>query len=302
VVQTTSLDGVSFLGGGSQRGVTEAKPAHVSGEYGAWFKDPLLAAAYPARPPYPEQVIRLLTELLRDVPHTVLDVGCGTGELSRRLAPHADRVDAVDFSEPMLQLARQLPGGDADNIRWTLGAVEDVALNGPYALITAGQSLHWMDLEVVMARFAQVLSPSGCVAVVDRNWDTNDSVWQRILPIIERYSPVRNYQPFNLVEHLVARQLFEVDGQRRFGPEPWRPTVEEYLECRHSQRGLSRPHMGPAAAAAFDADVAQALRELTQSGVLIRHDDRMDLGVVGRVTWGRPTRASVGEYARRGNI
>jgi SAM-dependent methyltransferase len=260
----------------------------LSGEYGAWFKDPLLAAAYPARPPYPEGVMRLLAELLGGVPRTVLDVGCGTGELARRVAPESERVDAVDFSEAMLELARRLPGGDANNIRWTLGAVEDVALDGPYALIIAGESLHWMDLELVMARFAQVLRPKGSMAIIDRNWDTNESVWERILPIIERHSPVRNYEPFNLVEHLVARQLFEVHGQQRFGPEPWRPTIEEYLECRHSQRGLSRAHMGPAAVANFDAEVAQALTELVQAGALSQHGGRMDLGVAARVTWGRP--------------
>jgi hypothetical protein len=61
--------------------------------------------------------------------------------------------------------------------------------------------------------------------------------------------------------------LFEVAGQQSFGPEPWRPTVDEYLECRHSQRGLSRTHVGPAAAASFDAEAARALDELTEAGV-----------------------------------
>jgi SAM-dependent methyltransferase len=268
--------------------VSNAKPAHLSGDYGAWFKDPLLAAAYPARPPYPDGVIRLLRKLIRDTSGVVLDVGCGTGELARRLSPYAERVDAVDFSEAMLELARRVPVGDAENIRWTLGAVEDVALHGPYALVMAGQSLHWMDLDLVMSRFAQVLTPSGSLAVIDRNWDTEASVWQRILPIIERYSPVQNYQPFNLIEHLVGRGLFEVDGQQDFGPEPWRPTVDEYLECRHSQRGLSRSHMGLAVAASFDAEVAQALDELAEDGFIVQHEARLELAVVARVTWGRP--------------
>jgi SAM-dependent methyltransferase len=268
--------------------LTHAKPAHLSGEYGAWFKDPLLAAAYPARPPYPDGVIRLLAELIRETPRVVLDVGCGTGELARRLSPSAERVDAVDFSAPMLKLARRLLAGDAANIRWTLGAVEDVALDGPYALITAGESLHWMDLDVVMARFSELLTPNGSFAIIDRNWDTDATVWQRILPIIKHHSPVRNYQPYNLIELLVGRDLFDVDGQQRFGPEPWRPTVEEYLECRHSQRGLSRTHMGPEAVASFDAAVRQAFDELTEAGVVVQHDGRLELGVVARVTWGRP--------------
>jgi predicted TPR repeat methyltransferase len=82
--------------------MTAAKPSHLSGTYGAWFKDPLLAAAYPARPPYPDGVIQLLTELIVDTPRAVLDVGCGTGELARRLSSSVDRVDAVDFSATML--------------------------------------------------------------------------------------------------------------------------------------------------------------------------------------------------------
>jgi SAM-dependent methyltransferase len=265
-----------------------AKPAHLSGEYGAWFKDPLLAAAYPARPPYPDGVIELLSELLRGSSGALLDVGCGTGELARRLSPYAQRVDAVDFSEAMLEVARRLPGGHAENIRWTLGAVENVALNGPYSLVTAGESLHWMDFDVVMSRFVQVLTPSGSLAVIDRNWDTAGSVLQRVLPIIERYSPVQNYQPFNLVEHLVGRELFQIHGQQRFGPEQWRPTIDEYLECRHSQRGLSRTHMGPTAATKFDAEVTQALKDLVEADLIAQHEGRLELGVVSNVTWGRP--------------
>jgi predicted TPR repeat methyltransferase len=64
---------------------------------------------YPYRPPYPDEAIELLVELIRDGPRTVLDAGCGTGDLSRRLAPRVDRVDAVDASAAMLAKGRQLP-------------------------------------------------------------------------------------------------------------------------------------------------------------------------------------------------
>lgn len=268
--------------------MTDGKPDHLSGNYGAWFKDPLLAAAYPARPPYPDGLISLLITLIQDSPGTVLDIGCGTGELARRLSPSVEHVHAVDFSEAMLALARQLPAGNADNIRWTLGAVEDAALTGPYALVTAGECLHWMDFDVVMARLAQVLSPKGRLAIIDRTWDTDAWVWQRILPIIERHTPVRNYRPFNLIGYLAEHELFDVEGQQRFGPDPWRPTLAEYLECRHSQRGLSRTHMGAAAAASFDAEVTRALEELSSAGVIAAHEGRLELGVAASVTWGRP--------------
>ena len=65
----------------------QPKPSHLSGDYGAWFKDPLLVAAYPSRPAYPAALIDHLTALIAGEPRVVLDVGCGTGELARRLAP-----------------------------------------------------------------------------------------------------------------------------------------------------------------------------------------------------------------------
>ena len=38
------------------------KPKGLSGEYGAWFKDPLVVAAYASRPPYPEEAIQTLSD------------------------------------------------------------------------------------------------------------------------------------------------------------------------------------------------------------------------------------------------
>jgi SAM-dependent methyltransferase len=266
----------------------DPKPSHLSGAYGAWFKDPRLAAAYPARPAYPEGVVQLLLELLRKTSHTVLEVGCGTGELTRRLAPSVDSVDAVDFSEAMLRIARQLPGGDASNVNWILGAVEELDWPGPYGLIVAGESLHWMEWHTVLPRMAGALAPNAMLAIVDRSWDAESFVREGMLPIIERHTPVHDYTPYDLVAELVSRGLFEVRGERRCGPEPWRPTVDDYLECRHSQRGLSRTHMGPEAVAAFDLEVRELFEQLCRAGALACDEGRLALAVEAHVVWGVP--------------
>jgi SAM-dependent methyltransferase len=293
------------------------KHSSLSGEYGAWFKDPALAAAYPARPAYPAAAIELLQGLIVDTPQEsdvspsgarslgcdgqiprklgmtpsedatqqprrVLDIGCGTGELARRLAPHVDAVDAVDFSAPMLGLARTLPGGDAGNITWIESAVEDAALRPPYALITAGESLHWMEWDVVLPKLGQLLSPNGVLAVLERDVDGPAGMNECLLPLVQRYSPVRDYRPHALVDELTGRKLFLVSGYRVCGPEEWRPSIEEYLEARHSQRGLSRTHMGPEAVQAFDTLVREALAEFVNA------DGRLPLQVRARVTWGKP--------------
>jgi SAM-dependent methyltransferase len=265
-----------------------SKPSHLSGEYGAWFKDPLIVAAYHHRPPYPAQAIETLAGLVRGTPRTVLDVGCGTGDVARRLAPLVDRVDAVDFSAGMLEKGRGLPGGDHPHLRWVQAAVEEAPLDPPYGLITAGESLHWMTWEVVLPRFAGVLLLDGVLAIVNRDWDGPPALRERLRPIFARYSPVRDFRSYNLIEELVRRGLFAPLGERRCGPQPWRPTIDEYVECRHSQRGFSRTHMGPAPTAAFDAAVREAIEGLVREGGVRQHQGRLELQVDALVQWGRP--------------
>jgi SAM-dependent methyltransferase len=77
----------------------EPKPAQWSAADGAAFADEGVAAAYPNRPPLSQQAIDTLIELAELVagePRVVLDAGCGTGDLARRVAPRVARVDALD--------------------------------------------------------------------------------------------------------------------------------------------------------------------------------------------------------------
>ena len=131
----------------------------------------VVIAAYVSRPPYAQAAIEFLPDLITDQPAAVLDVGCGPGDIARRLAPLVDHVDAVDFSPGMIETGRRLPGGGAPNLRWIVGAVEEAPVDPPYALVTAGDSLHWMDWEIVIARFAECLSPGGVLAIIGRDWE-----------------------------------------------------------------------------------------------------------------------------------
>jgi SAM-dependent methyltransferase len=264
------------------------KPGQFDSEYGTWFQDPLVVAAYPKRPPYPAETIALLAGLIVDEPRVVLDVGCGPGDLARRLAPRVERVDAVDLSNGMLALGQSLPGGDARNIRWINARVEEAPLSGPYALISAGESLHWLDWDVVLPMFASLLTPRGVLAIVERNFDGPPALRERFAPIARRYSAVPNYRPVDLAVELEQRSLFVRSGERITGPEPWRPTLDEYLECRFSQRGFSRTHMGAEAASAFEAAVRAMLREAHQAGVITMSANQLELTTSARVVWGKP--------------
>jgi methylase of polypeptide subunit release factors len=51
------------------------------------------AEAYRHRLPYPPDSFEVLEGLITDGPRTLLDLGCGTGEIARALAPRVARVD-----------------------------------------------------------------------------------------------------------------------------------------------------------------------------------------------------------------
>lgn len=181
------------------------KPIHLAPEYGAQFQDRSVAEAYPQRPPYPPATFDVLAALPGEGPRAVLDVGCGTGDIARRLAPLVGRVDAVDASAAMIAQGRRQPGGEAANLRWIEGKVEEAALAPPYGLITAGESLHWLAWEVVFPRFAAALDPRGFLAIIGRDWEGSRTIGERVMPIIQRHSTNRDFRPYNLLAELTAR-------------------------------------------------------------------------------------------------
>lgn len=265
------------------------KPKHWQPEYGAWFQDAGIVAAYPNRPLYPPETFTILTGLLApDTPHVVLDVGCGTGDLARRLAPLVERVDAVDLSAGMIEMGKRLPGGNDPRIRWLHAAAEDAPLAPPYALITAGESIHWMRWDALMPRLAAALAPGGALAIVERDWEGPPALWARVAPLFARYSANKDFRPSDIIAELASRGLFRKAGERRTGPAPWRPTVDEYIACRHSQNGFSRERMAPGEADAFDAAIRAALREAVAEGAVAERDGRLELAVTATVVWGQP--------------
>lgn len=263
------------------------KPKHLSPEYAAVFGDASVVAAYHNRPPYPREAIGFLAGLLAGRPRSVLDVGCGTGDIARPLAEYAEHLDAADISAPMIERARSLPGGEHPAIRWIRAPVEEAPLEPGYGLITAGESLHWMDWQIVLPRFAEVLYPSGFVAIVERDWERVPELRERFIPLVQRYTTNRDFRPYDLIEELETRGLFGAAGTHTTAPVAWQPTIEEYIEMRHSQNGLSRERMGETAAR-FDEEMRGILEDLVRDGTIERRGERLQLSVTATIVWGKP--------------
>jgi ubiquinone/menaquinone biosynthesis C-methylase UbiE len=256
------------------------KPAHLSLKYAEQFKDAGIVEVYHHRPPYSDEVIDRLIKLVIDEPRTILDVGCGTGDLARRLVEGVERVDAVDFSQAMLTKGKVLPGGNHAHLHWMYGRVEEIELQPPYALITAGESLHWMEWDVVMSLFQRVLTPRGYLAIVGRS--TAPNPWNEALSrLIQQFTTNREYSPYNTVEELEQRHLFQKFGTFYTQPTPFVQSGEEYLQSFHSRNGFSRERMGEEAANAFDNEVRKVLSPFLQNGLLT-------LSIFDTLIWGTP--------------
>jgi trans-aconitate 2-methyltransferase len=100
----------------------------------------------------------------------VVDLGCGTGKLTRHMHVQlqARETIGIDRSESMLADTRNIP--QPDGLRFEVGTIEgfaDAAASGSarYDLIVSNAALHWVDdHERLFGRLAAALTPAGQLA------------------------------------------------------------------------------------------------------------------------------------------
>lgn len=256
------------------------KPEHYGASYAETFKNSQVVDSYRHRPPYPAEVFTILAGLVTAEPRAVLDVGAGSGDLARRMVEFVERVDAVDFSQHMIARGKQLAGGDHPRLNWIYGKVEEVPLTPPYALITAGSSIHWTDWPVAFPRFRALLAPGGSLALVYRR--TLPMSWDRDLQELRaRFATHQRRGSWNVVPQLEQRGFFQKQGEKETAPIPFNQSIEDFINGLHSRSSFARELMGQQAAENFDQQARQLLLRFHPDGWL-------PLQVVGLVVWGTP--------------
>jgi len=129
-----------------------------------------LAAQAEAIWPQEEPIIRG-----HGAPRDILDVGCGTGEISSRLAtlwPEA-RVTGVDLIEPHLELARERYAAFGERLRFQQAdAFELPFAVGSFDLVVCRHMLQAVPSpERVMAEMVRVARPGGRVHLIVEDYD-----------------------------------------------------------------------------------------------------------------------------------
>jgi SAM-dependent methyltransferase len=166
-----------------------------------------VAGAYErGRPGYPSEAVRWL---VGDEPRDVVDLGAGTGKLTRTLVALGHRVTAVEpLDEMRAQLAVVLPEVSA-----VAGSAESMPLPDASAdVVTSAQAFHWFDHDDALPEIARVLRPAGRLALVWNSRDDRDPWMARLSAIIGN----ETIQESDVVPILDASGLFRWVETKRF--------------------------------------------------------------------------------------
>ena len=134
----------------------------------------LAAEEYEAtRPSYPDELLDLLPVASGA---TVLDLGAGTGKLTRVLARRYARVIAVEPLDGMRAILERV----VRDVEALPGSAEQIPLDDASVdAVFAAQAFHWFDHARAIPEIARVLRPGGVLAIV---WNGPDESRPNPLP------------------------------------------------------------------------------------------------------------------------
>jgi SAM-dependent methyltransferase len=141
-------------------------PEAAPRRYGKVFDE--IAAEYDRhRPTYPDELIDQACRVagIGSGDH-VLEVGCGSGQLTRGLIARGLRVTALEPGTSLIALARQNLKG-AGEVEFVNARLEDALLpRAQFKAVFSASAFHWVDPKVSWQKTADALVPGGTLALV----------------------------------------------------------------------------------------------------------------------------------------
>jgi ubiquinone/menaquinone biosynthesis C-methylase UbiE len=205
----------------------------------------------------------------------MLDLGCGTGQLSIPLSDCFEEVVGMDPDEEMLgEAARLSEETGARNVRWVRGSSEDLSpALGAFRLVTIARAFHWMNRERVLDDLYEMLTAGGGVAIIGEPsfWNPTEPWQERVVEVIkrrlgdERRAGTKTFEtPKARHEEVVARSRFERREQHTLSyNRAW--TLESIKGYLYSTSFASRRLFGDRVEE-FESELERTLLDLNPSG------------------------------------
>jgi ubiquinone/menaquinone biosynthesis C-methylase UbiE len=142
------------------------RPESAARRYGKVFDE--IAAEYDRhRPTYPDELVDQACQVAGiGRGDRVLEVGCGSGQLTRGLVARGLHVTALEPGKNLIALARQnLEGAGA--VEFVNAQFEDALLpREQFQAVFSASAFHWVDPRISWQKTADVLVPGGTLALV----------------------------------------------------------------------------------------------------------------------------------------
>jgi ubiquinone/menaquinone biosynthesis C-methylase UbiE len=141
-------------------------PESTAHRYGKVF-DKIAAEYDRRRPAYPDELVDRACQVagIGSGDH-VLEVGCGSGQLTRGLVTRGLQVTALEPGPNLMELARQNLEG-AGQVEFVNAQFEDASLpRERFRAVFSASAFHWIDPRVGWQKAADVLVPDGTLALI----------------------------------------------------------------------------------------------------------------------------------------
>jgi SAM-dependent methyltransferase len=175
-----------------------------------------------------------LAAVVEGQPRRVLEVGCGMGELSERVAASGAEVVATDLSPRMVELTR------ARGIDASVADVQDLPFaDGEFDCAVAGWMLyHVPDVDRALSELHRVLADDGRLVAVTIGEEHMAEVWELVGNPWRQRSFSRENGEEQLRRHFADVERRDVDATIVF---PDAAAVRDYVESSFFADALERP-------------------------------------------------------------